>query len=146
MSNPALTPPPQPPRPGGSEARRAWNSKSIGIVALAAIFASALGVVSSQANRIAAGITMAMLGAYTAAMLLDPPRTYPNEEGGFYPLGAMPLVMVLLLVDAIAAIAGTGPLLEWSPGIAGLPLAVALGVAEYRRLSAWRHRHDTSPE
>lgn len=70
---------------------------------------------------------------------------HPNEEGGFSPLGAMPLVMVLLLVDAIAAIAGTGPLVEWSPGIAGLPLAGALGVAEYRRLSAWPRRHDTSP-
>jgi len=75
-----------------------------------------------------------------------PSEDIPNEEGGFYPLGALPLVTVLLLVDAIAAIAGRGPLLEWSPGIAELPLAGALGVAEYRRLSTWRHRHDTSTE
>jgi peptidoglycan/LPS O-acetylase OafA/YrhL len=116
--------------------------KFFGVIALAAVAAFVLGVVASRANRLAAGVAMAVLGGYAASVLLAPPKDYPDSEGGFYPVGLMPLILLAVLVDAVAAVAGAGPLLEWSPGVAGLPIAAALAVAEYRRWSTWRRRHN----
>jgi hypothetical protein len=114
--------------------------KFFGIIGLAAVAACALGVAgASSESRLAAGAAMAGLGGYAASMLLAPPTDYADSEGGFYPVGIMPLILLLLMVDAGAAAFGNGPLLEWSPGIAGVPIAAALAVAEYRRWSTW-HR------
>jgi hypothetical protein len=116
--------------------------KFFGVIALAAVAGFALGIAGSRDNRLAAGVAMAVLSGYAASVLLAPPKDYSDSEGGFYPVGFMPLILLVVLVDAGAAVAGGGPLLEWSPGVAGLPIAGALAIAEYRRWSTWRCRHN----